>query len=149
MSETKAPQDLPGVAHEALLDVLARAETAPLKALAEELLAPLGEVEVLVSRTGLVMLPMRDTAQGTAFHLGEVLVAEAHVKGGDQEGYGMRRGRDLEAAMAMALVDLAVARGLAHPAISAFYEVEAARQAAEDDARLRDIEATRVDMETF
>ncbi len=83
------------------LDALARAEPAQLNEFAEGLIAALGDIEVLYSRTGLVMLPMRDTAQGTVFHLGEVLVSEAHIRAGTCEGYGMRRGHDLEAAMAL------------------------------------------------
>ncbi|MEL6523963.1 MAG: phosphonate C-P lyase system protein PhnG, partial [Pseudomonadota bacterium] len=84
------------------LGTLARADAARLKAFAESLIADLGEVEVLQSRSGLVMLPMRDTARGVAFHLGEVLMSEAHIRKSDVEGYGMRCGHDLEASMAMA-----------------------------------------------
>lgn len=150
MSETaNEPAVLDGSSHAELLNVLARAEPQGVKRFAEALIPALGEIEVLASRTGLVMLPMRDTAKGAAFHLGEVLVAEAHVRGDDQEGYGMRRGRDLDAAMAMALIDLAVAQGVGHGEIDAYIAAEAGRQAAEDDTRLRAVEATRVDMETF
>lgn len=143
------PASPPGIGHEALLTTLARAEPAGLKALAEVVLEALGTPEVIQNRTGLVMLPMRDTAGGAHFHLGEVLVSEAHLRADGQEGYGMRRGRDLEAAMAMAVVDLAVACGIAHGPIAAFLSAETARHKAEDDATLRAIEATRVDMETF
>ena len=131
------------------LGVLARAAPDRLKAFAETLIDELGEIEVLRSRTGLVMLPMRDTAKGTVFHLGEVLVSEAHVSAGGTEGYGMRRGHDLEAAMAMALVDLARAAGVRSEACAAFLKAEAQGQANEDRARLCKVEATRVDMETF
>ncbi len=135
--------------HGAFLDTLARADAAGLKALAEAILPSLGAVEVIQSRTGLVMLPMRDTVKGTDFHLGEVLVSEAHIRADGAEGYGMIVGRDLEQAMAMALVDAAGAAGLAGPDIAAFVQTEARRIAARDEARLRDVEATRVEMETF
>jgi alpha-D-ribose 1-methylphosphonate 5-triphosphate synthase subunit PhnG len=95
------------------------------------------------------MLPMRDTVQGTDFHLGEVLVAEANLRATGCEGYGMVLGRDLERAMAMAVVDAATACLGQTPAISAFLHSEAAAQAAADTACLQAIEATRVDMETF
>lgn len=131
------------------LGVLARAAPGRLKAFAETLIPDLGPVEVLRSRTGLVMLPMRDTAQGTAFHLGEVLVSEAHIAAGEVKGYGMRRGHDLEASMAMALVDLAMLRGIQPEACAAFLEAETRAQDEADRARLRKVEATRVDMETF
>lgn len=129
------------------LSVLARAGAAQIKASAEALLPALGAVEVIVSRTGLVMLPFRDTVQGTDFFLGEVLVAEAHLRARGVEGYGMVTGRDLERAMAMAVLDAARALGL--PEAAAFIAEEAARQAAEDHATLCRIEATRVEMETF
>ena len=131
------------------LGTLARSDPDRLKAFAETLIPKLGEIEVLRTRTGLVMLPMRDTARGTAFHLGEVLVAEAHIRAAGGEGYGMRRGRDLEAAMAMALVDLARTADLRRADCAAFVEAEARAQEEADMARLRKVEATRVDMETF
>ncbi len=140
---------LPGWAHDALLGVLARADAARLKAFAEPLIADLPEIVVVENRTGLVMLPMRDTAKGTHFHLGEILMSEARISADGQEGYGMRRGRDLEAAMAMAIVDLAVALGQAHDAVAAFVTDESARQRQSDRDTLCRVEATRVDMETF
>ena len=135
--------------HSAMLSVLARADAARLTAFAETLLRGLGDVDVIQSRTGLVMLPLRDTVQGTDFHLGEVLVAEAHIRADDgTEGYGMVIGRDLTRAMAMAVVDASAARA-PDPRIAAFVAAEVAAQVAADTDRLRDIEATRVDMETF
>lgn len=131
------------------LSALARADAVRIKAFAETLIAPLGEIAVLQSRTGLVMLPMRDTAGGTSFHLGEVLVSEAHIRRDGVEGYGMRRGRDLEAAMAMALIDLAITSGIDIARCDAFCKDEAAIQAKADHETLRRIQATRVDMETF
>lgn len=134
--------------HAHLLGVLARADADRLVAFAEALLPGLGPVDVVQSRTGLVMLPMRDTVQGTDFHLGEVLVAEAHIRAAGTEGYGMVVGRDLTRAMAMAVVDAAASLGQT-PEIRAFLQREAEAQAATDTARLRAVEATRVDMETF
>ncbi|MDZ4085445.1 MAG: phosphonate C-P lyase system protein PhnG [Tabrizicola sp.] len=135
--------------HARTLSVLARARPGPLKALAETLLDDLDGVEVLTNRTGLVMLPMTDPVQGTDFHLGEVLVAEAHIRTGAAEGYGMVTGRDLEQALAMAVVDAALMQGLRAGVIATFVESEAAEQAEQDRRSLCDIAATRVDMETF
>lgn len=137
------------ISHSDTLSILARSGADAIKAFGESLLGRLGEIEVLSSRTGLVMLPMRDTAQGTAFHLGEVLVSEAHVRMGAHEGYGMRRGRDLEAAMAMALVDLALGAGCAVEDCTAFIAEQHRIQQVQDHDTLRRIEATRVNMETF
>lgn len=133
----------------AMLTTLARADEDGLKALAETLLDDLPDLEVLENRTGLVMVPMQDTAGGATFHLGEALVSEAHVTSGTAEGYGMRRGRDLEATLAMAIVDLAMALDLRADECRAFVDAETARQAAEDRETLCRVEATRVDMETF
>lgn len=149
MTASEIPCCLDSHTHEEMLGILARADVSALKALAEGVLPSLGDIEVIENRTGLVMLPMRDTAQGTHFHLGEVLMSEARIAAGGHEGYGMRRGRDLEASMAMAVVDLAVALGCEHARCSAFLAAQADVQRCEDEAILRDVEATRVDMETF
>ncbi|MES2542368.1 MAG: phosphonate C-P lyase system protein PhnG [Pseudomonadota bacterium] len=131
----------------AILSTLARSCSARLKAMAETVLPQLGAVEVVTSRTGLVMLPFRDTVQGTDFFLGEVLVAEAQIRAGGVEGYGMVTGRDLERAMAVAVLDAGHALGM--PEVVAFATREAALQSEEDAALLRQVEATRVEMETF
>lgn len=144
-----APQELKAYPHDQMLSVLARADAERLKAFAGTLIVRLGEIEVIESRTGLMLLPMQDSARGVNFHLGEVLMSEARIRAGGVEAYGLRRGRDLEAAMAMALVDLAVALGLAQGACAEFLEAEDATQRAADDDTLRRVEATRVDMETF
>lgn len=134
------------------LGVLAAAPAADVKALADRILPELhglGPLEVVHNRTGLVMLPYRDTVRGAPFHLGEVLVAEGHVRQAGLTGYGACLGRDLEQALAMALLDLAAQhggfQGLLHP----FVDGHAAQQAQETDTLLRQVEATRVQMETF
>ncbi|WP_424982487.1 phosphonate C-P lyase system protein PhnG [Maritalea sp. S77] len=135
--------------HAFVLATLARGNDAEIKQFAEQLLADIDEVEVIKNRTGLVMLPMRDTVDGTAFHLGEVLVAEAHIRALGQEGYGMKTGRDLEAAMAIAVIDVAWQAGHELSAINAFVAAQADAIAANDNQRMRAVEATRVNMETF
>ena len=131
------------------LSVLARADATQLKSFAETLIPDLGEIEVLQSQSGLVMLPMRDTAKGVAFHLGEVLMSEAHIRKGEVQGYGMRRGHDLEASMAMALVDLAMATDVRRVDCKAFCDAQAQALQKTDEDVLRRVEATRVNMETF
>lgn len=145
-------EDQRSASHAFVLDTLARSGAGDLKNLAEILLPEIGAIEVVSSRTGLVMLPFVDTVLNTAFHLGEVLVAEAHVRLGDHggiDGYGAVTGRDLEQAMAMAVVDGALAAGIQTPRIERFVTDQAARQVEEDTLRLRKVEATRVKMETF
>ena len=137
--------------HAHWLDTLARADDKALKVIAETLLPALGEIEVVQSRTGLVMLPMRDTVAATDFHLGEVLVAEAHLRlaGTAIEGYGMVTGRDLERAMAMAVIDAAAMAEMDTSRIAQFIATQAERSRQADRERLCAVEATRVDMETF
>jgi len=139
-----------GSGHAEALSTLARAEPSRLKALAERLLDDLGDIRVITNRTGLVMVPMRDTVENTDFHLGEVLVSEAHIAdAAGHIGYGMITGRDLECAMAMAVADLAMAAGQGIEDITALLAAERSRLAGIDDDRMRRVEATRVEMETF
>lgn len=139
-----------GPDHGAMLSIMARARPERLKALAETLLFGMGEISVIANRTGLVMVPMRDTVENVDFHLGEVLVSEAHIAdAAGHVGYGMVTGRDLERAMAMAVVDLRLSASGEEPDITSFLAEERAHQASEDTARMRQVEATRVEMETF
>lgn len=139
-----------GPNHAATLDILARAQPERLKQFAETLLDAMADVTVLTNRTGLVMVPMRDTVENVDFHLGEVLVSEAHIAdGAGHIGYGMVTGRDLERAMAMAVVDLHLAARGEEPALTRFLLEEKTQLAASDTLRMRQVEATRVEMETF
>lgn len=101
---------MPKATHQShYLSVLAQTSPARLKPFAEAILAALDEanaaIEVLTNRTGLVMLPYTDSVHGTPFHLGEVLMSEAHVRVQEQDGYGACLGRDLEQSLAIALLD--------------------------------------------
>jgi alpha-D-ribose 1-methylphosphonate 5-triphosphate synthase subunit PhnG len=139
-----------GNAHGEMLDILARARPDRLKHHAEALLTEMGGITVIANRTGLVMVPMRDTVGQVDFHLGEVLVSEAHITDpAGHVGYGMVTGRDLERAMAMAVIDLAVAARGRDATTAQFLAEEQAHQAHADAERMRQVEATRVEMETF
>lgn len=131
------------------LSILTNVPAERIKPFVDELLPQLGEIDVLKNRTGLIMIPYTDSVAGTPFHLGEVLVAEAHVRVGEREGYAAVLGRDLEQALAVAILDAAVQSALLLDKIEPFIAAEAARQAAADEALLRQVEATRVEMETF
>lgn len=133
-----------------LLSTLAQAPADAVKALAESVLPALGEVRVIVNRTGLVMLPYADSAAGATFHLGEVLVSEAHIEiAGGVQGYALVMGRDLVQAVGVAVLDAAARAGIDADRIAAFAADHAARQAATDADLLMQAEATRVEMETF
>ncbi|CAH2402356.1 phosphonate C-P lyase system protein PhnG [Mesorhizobium escarrei] len=137
--------------HGQALGILASARPAAIKALAERVLDGFGDVTVISNRTGLAMLPYQDTVKGTAFHLGEVLVAEAQIEvpTRDLEGYGAVVGRDLEHAMAMAVIDAAIAARHQASVILEFLDAERRHQEESDRQRLTLVEATRVQMETF
>lgn len=136
------------------LSVLTHAPAGSVKHLAEVVLAQLEHITVLRNRTGLVMLPYLDSAQGTTFNLGEVLVSEAHLRiergmGAGTEGYGMVLGRDAEFAVAVAVLDAALTAGVMSTAITTFLTEHAQIQQAADEMLLRKVESTRVEMETF
>ncbi len=132
------------------LSVLTHSPAEAVKALAEAILPELGDIKVIVNRTGLVMLPYTDSALGAVFHLGEVLVSEAHVQiGSGAQGYAVCAGRDLVQALAVALLDAALTTGIETARINAFIDAQARAQAESDDLLLRKVEATRVAMETF
>jgi alpha-D-ribose 1-methylphosphonate 5-triphosphate synthase subunit PhnG len=133
------------------LSVLTLAPADEVKQFAEGILDCLGQISVLQNRTGLVMLPYRDTAQGSAFYLGEILVAEAHVKLENHtiEGYAVCTGRDLEQALAISLLYAAIQAGIEKPGIERFISKQQQRQELNDNMLLKQVESTRVVMETF
>ena len=138
------------------LSVLCRAPAERVKAWAEELLEGLedGDVDVQHNATGLVLLPMADSVQGGPFLLGEVLVAEARVRlrsaqGYSVWGYAAVLGRDLQQALAAALLDAASRLPEYAAQVQGWTDEERAAQWAADETLLREVEATRVEMETF
>lgn len=138
-------------AHDALdqseyLSILGRSPASAIRQFAETIIPSLGPIQVLYNRTGLAMAPMRDTGQGTAFYLGEALIAEAHVRLGKAEGYGACLGRDLEQALAIALLDAAIVAGMARDRIRAFIQEQAAAQAEADRQLPRQVETIGVEM---
>jgi alpha-D-ribose 1-methylphosphonate 5-triphosphate synthase subunit PhnG len=132
-----------------MLSILSRAPAHEVKMFVEDLIPDLGPIEVVRNRTGLVMLPAVEPVQGAAFYLGEALIAEAHVRLAEAEGYAACLGRDLEQALAIALIDAAQAARIATQKIDDFVSRQAARQASEDQQLRVAVEATRVEMETF
>ncbi len=132
------------------LSLLTHSPAEAVKQFADEIIPHLGGISVLKNRTGLVMLPYTDTAQGTRFHLGEVLVSEAHVRlENGVEGYAACTGRDLLQALAVALLDAAIQSHIQIEAIQAFLDTQRSDQQAADEQLLRQVEATRIEMETF
>ncbi len=121
-----------------------------LKVFADQVLLDIRRIEVLENRVGLTMWPMRDPVKGTDFFLGEVLMAEACVRiGGEVDGYGACLGRDLEQALGIAVLDAAWRAGIAAARIEAFAVEQARLQAEADERLLKQVEATRITLETF
>ncbi|GAB5494231.1 MAG: phosphonate C-P lyase system protein PhnG [Phototrophicaceae bacterium] len=132
------------------LSILTKATPDALKELADTALTHLDEIEIIKNRTGLVMLPYTDSAEGTAFHLGEVLVAEAHILvSREVEGYGMVIGRDLVQAMAVAVLDACIALDIMMGDIYTFLDEQNHLQIEADTLILKQVQATRVEMETL
>jgi alpha-D-ribose 1-methylphosphonate 5-triphosphate synthase subunit PhnG len=77
------------------------------KSLADEVRACCAVEEITPARVGLVLVTVRESARRSLFHLGEVLVSEAKVRVSGTPGLGLVRGRDLEAAVDLAVVDAA------------------------------------------
>jgi len=131
------------------LSILTHASADAVKQFAEALIPVVGPIDVVRNRSGLVMLPMTDTVHGVSFYLGEVLVAEAHVRLAQAEGYAACLGRDLQQVLALALIDAAYAAGIEQQQIQAFVTAQAKTQDEAETQLLRQVEATRVEMETF
>jgi len=132
-----------------LLSTLARADADAVKAFTEDFIPDLEPITVVVNRTGLAMLPMEETVSGEAFYLGEVLLSEAHVRIAGAEGYAACLGRDLEQALAIALLDAAYAAGHDRARIAAFVDSQATALDSADAALGQQVEQTRVELETF
>lgn len=136
------------------MTILSQSPVAEVEALAEAVLPRLGAVDVLANRTGIVVLPYADSAKGVTFHLGEVLMAEARVRatlpsGAVAEGYGACMGRNTRFALALALLDVAWRYGMDKPVLEAFVARQASELERKDQELLRNVEDTRVQMETF
>lgn len=134
-----------------VLSVLCRAPAERVKSWAQELLDTLEEsgVQVEHNATGLVLLPMEDSVEGGPFLLGEVLVSEARIRLRGEYGYAAVLGRDLEQALAVALLDAASRLPEFAAQVQGWADEEDRAQQQADEVLLREIEATRVEMETF
>lgn len=131
------------------LSVLTQIPAQDVKNFTDSILDKLGDIEIISNRTGLVMVPYADSVEGVNFHVGEVLVAEARVKVAGQEGYAACVGRDLQQALAIAILDAALQVNLMTSEIESFVYWEEEKQVKQENELLRNIEATRVEMETF
>jgi alpha-D-ribose 1-methylphosphonate 5-triphosphate synthase subunit PhnG len=149
MSEQLFPLPPEAIDQSHYLSILCRAPAEEVKRFADQLIPNLGAIEVLHNRTGLIMASMADTAQGTTFYIGEVLVAEAHVRLDAAEGYAACLGHDLQQALAIALIDAAIVAGRARAQVDRFIQLQATALEMADQALLEQVALTHVEMETF
>jgi alpha-D-ribose 1-methylphosphonate 5-triphosphate synthase subunit PhnG len=126
-------------------EILAEGEAERLVALAEAVLATAEVAVVVPPRVGTLMLRLREPVAGEIFNAGEALVTEARVALGTHEGYAMRLGRDPEATLAAAVLDVAVEAGhrLATEIGVLLADLDAAASARET-AAWREVAPTRV-----
>jgi alpha-D-ribose 1-methylphosphonate 5-triphosphate synthase subunit PhnG len=101
------------------------------------------------SRSGLIMVPTRDTVQNVTFFLGEALVSEVRVRIFDQMGYGICLGRALEKATAIAILDSLIQGGKLSRLVQAFVDLHGHQIDMNRETQRREVESTRVEMETY
>jgi len=102
------------------------------------------------AQTGLVLLDVRDSAQGQRFHPGEATVQEARVRIGDSIGLGFILGHDAQAAEELATVDAAFKANLACvPSLIERLEAEAGWLEAQRAEQAAQRDATRVRFDTM
>lgn len=135
--------------------LLALAERAEVLATAEALQAEVRIEPLAPPESGLVLLALRDSVAGTAFHVGEMPAARVALRirtadGRTAEGGAVVQGEDLELAQAIALLDAVLAHGLPGAERVAALLAEGARRAAAIEQRRALLRArTRVDFTAF
>jgi alpha-D-ribose 1-methylphosphonate 5-triphosphate synthase subunit PhnG len=133
-------------------EVLAALPPGAARDLAERVLdGSLGEATVVAPPTvGMIMARAVDGARGEPFNLAEVLVTEARVTLGGQEGWGMVVGRAPDHALAMAVLDAGLEAGhSAREAIERELEALAGELAARQAWEWARLAPTMVDFDNF
>ncbi|GIW07281.1 MAG: phosphonate C-P lyase system protein PhnG [Dehalococcoidia bacterium] len=104
---------------------------------------------VMPPTVGMVMARVIDGALGDVFNLGEVLVTEARVAVGDTVGWGMVVGSAPDHALAVALIDGAIAHGGSAADIVAQRLREIVESRPSPHPGWNELQATRVAFENF
>lgn len=131
------------------MGVLSRAPIDEVKLFVENLIPRLGKIKILSARTGLALLPILESSKGAQFYFGEILTAEARVLLNGYEGYAACPGRDLEQALALAVIDAALTAENTQSEIQAFVHLQKNRLDEADQLLFCQVEATRVEMDAF
>lgn len=92
--------------------ILARADAARVREMAEEIKAAHPAVIVKAPEKSLAMIQMRDPVKGTRFYLGEVIVCEAIVELEGAKGTAVLMGDDFDKVLDMAVIDAACNKGI-------------------------------------
>ena len=87
--------------------ILARADGAAVKRLADEIKAVQSPVIVKAPEKSLAMIRMREPVQESLFYLGEVIVCEAIVDLAGKKGVAVLMGDDFDKVLDMAVIDAA------------------------------------------
>ena len=95
-----------------LTKILAKADRGLVAALAGDIQRAYPPVVVKGPGKTLAMIKMRDPVKESLFYLGEAIVSEAMVEIGGVRGAAVLLGDDLEKALAMAVIDAAVNKGV-------------------------------------
>ena len=101
--------------------ILARADGAAVKRLADEIKAVQSPVIVKAPEKSLAMIRMREPVQESLFYLGEVIVCEAIVDLAGKKGVAVLMGDDFDKVLDMAVIDAACNAGV----FAAYDELEA------------------------
>jgi alpha-D-ribose 1-methylphosphonate 5-triphosphate synthase subunit PhnG len=105
---------------------------------------------VEAANSGAVMVKVRESAKGSLFYLGEVLITECKVMLDGQLGIGMVKGYDEDLAYYLAVIDAAYNAGLPEtPNWTAVLLEEEKRIKRENDTLQREILKTKVNFETM
>ena len=134
---------------EEVFEIIATADKSVICSLAREVLEDT-DIVVLRERTGMLMARARDSVEGIAFNLGEVLVTEVEVRLNDTPGYSMVLGMDPGKALAGAVLDAAMEgdHHLKEKIIDALKE-ERIRAEVRRSKLWSDVKTTRVDFEVM
>lgn len=82
------------------------------KQLAEEIIAKYEYMEIIEPHYGLTMVKVRESAQNSLFHIGEVFITECKVEVADHVDTGIVVGMEDALAKHLAVIDAAYAAGL-------------------------------------
>ncbi len=132
------------------LSVLCQSDPKTIKAFTEDKILPQIEtVKTIKNRVGSIAVPIEDAVTSKPFILGEALTAEAEIEADGITGYAAVLGRDLELAIAIALVDACVQGNRFAETVEPFVLELETKLLQEEEQLMKKVQSTQVKMETF